>query len=98
MQKQLLINGALVALALGTLGVVWATRDVATSGELAARKNQLFQEFAPADVSAAPTHDSFFPEQPGANLRPSQGCHVPSSAEPSGGTRSAVFRGIERAR
>jgi len=52
MRRSLLVNGALVALALGTLGVVWATRDVATSGELAARKNQLFREFTPAEVSA----------------------------------------------
>jgi len=52
MRRQLLINGTLVALALGTLGVVWATRDVATTGELLARKNQLFPEFTLAKVNA----------------------------------------------
>ncbi|HYP89529.1 MAG TPA: DUF4340 domain-containing protein, partial [Polyangiaceae bacterium] len=52
MRRPLLVNGALVALALGTLGIVWATRDVATTSELQARKNQLFPELDLAKVSA----------------------------------------------
>lgn len=45
MQRSLLINGALVALALGTFGLVWATREAPTTSERLARKNQLFPEF-----------------------------------------------------
>lgn len=41
MRRQLLVNACLVALALGTLGVVWATREAPTSSELAARKDKL---------------------------------------------------------
>lgn len=44
MRRPLLINGALLALALGTFGLVWATRDAPTTGDLLARKNQLFSE------------------------------------------------------
>lgn len=42
MRRQLIVNGVIAALALGSLGVVWATRDAPTSSELAARKNKLF--------------------------------------------------------
>jgi hypothetical protein len=41
MRRQLLVNATLVALALGTLGVVWATRDAPTTAALAARNNKL---------------------------------------------------------
>lgn len=41
MRRQLLVNGCLLVLALGTLGVVWATRDAPTTSELAARKDKL---------------------------------------------------------
>lgn len=52
MQKALLLNGALIALALGSLGVVWATRDAPTTGDVLARKNQLFPELSLAKISA----------------------------------------------
>lgn len=52
MQRPLLVNGALVALALGTFGVVWATREAPTTSELRARKNQLFPELTIAKVDA----------------------------------------------
>jgi hypothetical protein len=42
MRRQLIVNGVIAALALGSLGVVWATRDAPTSSELNARKNKLF--------------------------------------------------------
>ena len=45
MRRQLLVNGALLALALGTLGVVWATREAPTTGELASRKDKLLLSF-----------------------------------------------------
>jgi hypothetical protein len=45
MRQQLLVNGALLALALGTLGVVWATREAPTTGELSSRKNKLLPSF-----------------------------------------------------
>lgn len=45
MRRQLLVNGALLALALGTLGVVWATRETATTAELESRKNKLLPSF-----------------------------------------------------
>ena len=51
MRRQLFVNGALLALALGTLGVVWATREAPTTAELAARKNKLLPEFKKELVS-----------------------------------------------
>jgi hypothetical protein len=51
MRQQLLVNGALLALALGTLGVVWATREAPTTGELASRKDKLLPSFRKDAVS-----------------------------------------------
>ena len=51
MTRQLLVNGALLALALGTLGVVWATREAPTTAELTARKNKLLLDFKKQQVS-----------------------------------------------
>jgi Domain of unknown function (DUF4340) len=51
MRRQLFVNGALVALALGTLGVVWATREAPTTAELTARKNKLLPDFKKELVS-----------------------------------------------
>jgi hypothetical protein len=51
MRRQLFVNGALVALALGTLGVVWATREAPTTAELTARKNKLLPDFRKEQVS-----------------------------------------------
>ena len=51
MRQQLLVNGALLALALGTLGVVWATREAPTTGELAARKDKLLPNYRKDAVS-----------------------------------------------
>jgi hypothetical protein len=51
MRRGLIVNGMLVVLALGTLGVVWATRDAPSSGELAARKNKLLGVWDKAQVS-----------------------------------------------
>lgn len=45
MQRSLMVNGVLVALALVTLGVVWATRDAPTTSELAARRNKLLTSY-----------------------------------------------------
>jgi len=45
MRGQLYVNGALLALALGTLGVVWVTRETATTAELESRKNKLLPSF-----------------------------------------------------
>src|SRR5687768_17260248 len=45
MRRAVFVNGALLALALGTLGVVWATRDVATTADLEARKSKLFRSW-----------------------------------------------------
>lgn len=50
-RQQLFMNGALVALALGTLGVVWATRDAPTTAELTARKSKLLPDFKKEQVS-----------------------------------------------
>ncbi len=51
MRRQLLVNGALLALALGTLGVVWATREAPTTAERASRKDKLFQSFRREAIS-----------------------------------------------
>jgi Domain of unknown function (DUF4340) len=51
MRRQLFVNGALLALALGTLGVVWATRETATTSELESRKNKLLPSFRKDAVS-----------------------------------------------
>lgn len=51
MRRQLLVNGALVALALGTAALVWTTRDKPTTVELDARKNKLFASFDKDGVS-----------------------------------------------
>lgn len=45
MRRQVVVNAALVALALGTLGVVWATREAPTTAELASRKGKLLPTF-----------------------------------------------------
>jgi hypothetical protein len=45
LRRQTVVNGALLALALGTLGVVWATRDAPTSAELTERKDKLWPSF-----------------------------------------------------
>lgn len=50
MRRQLLVNGALLALALGTLGVVWATRETPTTTQLAERKDKLWPAFRREDV------------------------------------------------
>jgi hypothetical protein len=50
MQRQLLINGGLVALALGAFGVVWATRDAPTTSEISARRQQLLSELTRAKL------------------------------------------------
>lgn len=50
MRKTTLVNGALLALALGTLGVVWATRESPTTAELADRKDKLWPSFRREDV------------------------------------------------
>jgi Domain of unknown function (DUF4340) len=49
-RRQVLVNGALLALALGTLGVVWATREAPTSAELAERQDKLWPSFRREDV------------------------------------------------
>lgn len=51
MRRQLLVNGGLFLLALGTLGVVWATREAPTSSQLAERKNKLLPSFRAEDVT-----------------------------------------------
>ena len=51
MRQQLLVNGALLALALGTLVVVWATREAPTTSELASRKDKLLPSFRKDAVS-----------------------------------------------
>ena len=45
MRRQTFVNAALLALALGTLGVVWLTREAPTTAELSARKNKLLPSF-----------------------------------------------------
>ncbi|HVY25229.1 MAG TPA: DUF4340 domain-containing protein [Polyangiaceae bacterium] len=51
MRQPLLVNGALVALALGTAALVWTTRDKPTTSELGERKKKLFAIFRKEDVS-----------------------------------------------
>jgi len=51
MRRQLWVNGAIVALALGTLGVVWATRQAPTTAELDQRKDKLFPSYRKDDVT-----------------------------------------------
>lgn len=50
MRRQTVVNGALLALALGTLGVVWVTREAPTTAELAERKDKLWPSFRREDV------------------------------------------------
>lgn len=50
MRKASLVNGALLALGLASLGVVWATRDAPTSAERAERKDKLLPTFRREDV------------------------------------------------
>ena len=45
MRRQLLVNGAIFALALGTLGLVWATRETPGTGERQARVGKLLPSF-----------------------------------------------------
>jgi hypothetical protein len=40
-RRQLIVNGGILAIALGTLGVVWATRDAPTTAQLSARRGKL---------------------------------------------------------
>jgi hypothetical protein len=51
MRRQLIVNGVLAALALGSLGVVWATRNARTSSELEARQNKLISAWDRAAVT-----------------------------------------------
>jgi len=51
MRRQVFVNGGLLVLALGTLGLVWATREAPTSSELAQRKNKLLSSFQAEDVT-----------------------------------------------
>ena len=51
MRRQVLVNAALVALALGTLGVLWATRDVQTTMQGETRKSKLLVVWNKDDVS-----------------------------------------------
>ena len=51
MRRQLLVNGALVVLALGTLGLVWATREAPTTATLRSRKDKLFPNFRKDAIS-----------------------------------------------
>jgi uncharacterized protein DUF4340 len=51
MRRQLVINGLLGALALGTLGVVWVTRETPTTAQLAERKGKLLPVFRKDAVS-----------------------------------------------
>jgi hypothetical protein len=51
MRRALIVNGVIVALALGTLGVVWATRDAPGTSELLARKHKLLSVWDKARVS-----------------------------------------------
>ncbi len=62
MRRQLLVNGSLLALALGSLGVVWATRDQTTTSELAVRRNKLFPEWNKEQVARITL------ERPGSKL------------------------------
>jgi hypothetical protein len=50
MRASTLVNGALLALALGSLAVVWATREAPTTSQLAERKNKLLPAFQGEDV------------------------------------------------
>ncbi len=50
-RRQLLVNGALLALALGTLGVVWATRETPTTAELASRRGKLLPSFDKSSIT-----------------------------------------------
>jgi len=45
MRRQLLVNGLLAALALGSLAVVWATRETPTTAQVAERKGKLLPIF-----------------------------------------------------
>jgi Domain of unknown function (DUF4340) len=49
-RRQHWVNGGLLALALGTLGVVWATRESPTTTDLAQRKDKLWPAFRREDV------------------------------------------------
>jgi Domain of unknown function (DUF4340) len=51
MRRQLFVNGALLALALATLGVVWVTRETPTTSQLAERKGKLLPTFRKEAVS-----------------------------------------------
>jgi hypothetical protein len=51
MRRQVLVNGGLLLLALGTLGVVWATRELPSTADLAARKDKLLPTFSKEAVS-----------------------------------------------
>jgi hypothetical protein len=51
MQRQLLINGAIVVLALSTLGVVFATQHAPTTSELESRKNKLLPSWQKESVT-----------------------------------------------
>jgi hypothetical protein len=50
-RRQLLVNGVIAALALGSLAVVWATRDAPTTSQLNARKSKLLPTWDRAAVT-----------------------------------------------
>ena len=51
MRRQLVVNGLLAALALGTLGVVWVTRETPTTAQVAERKGKLLANFRKDSVT-----------------------------------------------
>lgn len=51
MQRQLIVNGAILALALGTLGLVWATLDAPGTDQIEARSAKLLASFTREAVS-----------------------------------------------
>lgn len=51
MRRAVLVNGALLALALGTLAVVWSTRDSDTSSDLEARQGKLLASWHEHDIA-----------------------------------------------
>jgi Domain of unknown function (DUF4340) len=51
MRRQVLVNGLLLALALGTFAAVWATRLAPTTAELDARKDKLLPNYRRDDIT-----------------------------------------------
>lgn len=52
MRRPLWVNGLIVALSLGSLGLLWATRDVPSTSELLQREHKLLPTFRRDEVSA----------------------------------------------